>query len=128
MLVKTIRKPGQKGTRKLVKEYGDKLICVRYRYDFQAKKKYKTVEIIVGSEHWEPDTNWTLEQSTESLPPTETTPWVGLRIKYAEKELQKNVRNIGGYWEASKRLWFAPEYQVYQIGLQDRIVCKKGTR
>ncbi len=25
--------PGQKGTRQLLKLYGDQLVCVRYRYD-----------------------------------------------------------------------------------------------
>ena len=28
-------KPGQKGTRQLLVQYGDRLICVRYRYDAQ---------------------------------------------------------------------------------------------
>ena len=26
-------KPGQRGTKQLVAEYGDRLVCVRYRYD-----------------------------------------------------------------------------------------------
>jgi hypothetical protein len=26
-------KPGQKGTKRLLAQYGDRLICVRYRYD-----------------------------------------------------------------------------------------------
>jgi hypothetical protein len=28
-------KPGQKGTKQLLAQYGDRLICVRYRYDAQ---------------------------------------------------------------------------------------------
>jgi len=32
-------KPGQKGTKKLIAEYGDQLVCIRYRYDPQKKKR-----------------------------------------------------------------------------------------
>jgi hypothetical protein len=38
--------PGQRGTKKLVANYGDRLVCVRYRYDEQTKRRYKTVELI----------------------------------------------------------------------------------
>ena len=40
-------KPGQDGTKRLVDQYGDKLLCVRYRYDEIRGVKLKTVEIIV---------------------------------------------------------------------------------
>jgi hypothetical protein len=32
-------KPGQKGTNKLIAEYGDPLVCIGYRYDPQTKKR-----------------------------------------------------------------------------------------
>ena len=41
-------KPGQKGTKQLLAQYGDRLICVRYRYDAQRKKRFKTVELLVA--------------------------------------------------------------------------------
>jgi hypothetical protein len=44
-LTKTI-KAGQKGTKKLVKRFGPKLIRVRYYYDSKKKKRYTTIEII----------------------------------------------------------------------------------
>jgi hypothetical protein len=40
-------KPGQKGTMRLQEKYGDKLLCVRYRFDEIRGVKVKTVEIIV---------------------------------------------------------------------------------
>jgi hypothetical protein len=46
--------PGQNGTKKLVKQYGEKLVCVRYRYDAARKKRYKTVELIVDEAPWNP--------------------------------------------------------------------------
>jgi hypothetical protein len=39
--------PGQKGTKKLLDQYGSSLVYVRYRYDEQRRKRYTTVEIIV---------------------------------------------------------------------------------
>ena len=47
-------KPGQKGTKQLLAQYGDRLICVRYRYDAQRKKRFKTVELLVAECDWEP--------------------------------------------------------------------------
>lgn len=47
-------KPGQKGTKKLVAEYGDRLIAVRYRYDLSRQRRYKTVELIVEESPWLP--------------------------------------------------------------------------
>ncbi len=45
-------KPGQKGTKQLLSQYGDSLVCVRYRYDAQRKKRVKTGEIIVAERDW----------------------------------------------------------------------------
>jgi hypothetical protein len=42
-------KPGKKGTKQLLAQYGDRLVCVRYRYDAQRKKRFKTVELIVAA-------------------------------------------------------------------------------
>ncbi len=41
-------KPGEPGTKKLLREYGDHLVCVRYRYDAQNRKRLKTVEFRYG--------------------------------------------------------------------------------
>lgn len=47
-------KPGQKGTKRLVAEYGDALLCVRYRYDKCRGVRLKTVEIIIEEKAWPP--------------------------------------------------------------------------
>ena len=48
MRTRLVRRPEQHGTRDLVAQYGEQLICVRYRYDPIRKKRYKTVELIVA--------------------------------------------------------------------------------
>lgn len=39
--------PGSKGTAKETHEYGDALVCIRYRYDANSNRRIKTVEIVV---------------------------------------------------------------------------------
>lgn len=46
--------PGQKGTKRLQEQYGEALVCVRYRYDAARKKQFKTVELIVSERNWTP--------------------------------------------------------------------------
>ncbi|MEJ5346981.1 MAG: hypothetical protein WHS83_18885 [Chloroflexus sp.] len=47
-------KPGQRGTKKLQALYGDRLICVRYRYDIATGRRLKTIELIVDEKVWVP--------------------------------------------------------------------------
>src|SRR2546428_4074420 len=45
--------PGRKGTKRLLEQYGAKLVCVRYRYNEERRLRYKTVELIVEETPWE---------------------------------------------------------------------------
>lgn len=47
--------PGDRGTTRELREYGDKLVCVRYRYDETLMKRFKTVELIVDEAPWKPE-------------------------------------------------------------------------
>lgn len=108
-------KPGQKGTRKLQKEYGDRLVCVRYRYDARRKKRYKTVELIVETVDWE-------EKS--SLP--DPAKKVAVKINWGEWELGVRVRRAGGVWNAQHKVWELEYRKVDQLGLTDRIVDREN--
>ena len=48
--------PHQDGAKQLFAEYGERLVCVRYRYDERRKRRLKTVELIVEESAWEPRT------------------------------------------------------------------------
>jgi len=50
-------KPGQKGTKKLMEKYGEKLLNVRYVYDSEKHIMMKTVELIVEQKPWQPNQN-----------------------------------------------------------------------
>jgi hypothetical protein len=97
MKTRVILKPGQKGTKRLVEQYGDALICVRYRYDAKAHKQYKTVEIIVSESEWTP-------------PPAKYPDgtMVPLKIGINEIALQNQVRAVGGRWDKEKQVWLVP--------------------
>jgi hypothetical protein len=90
-------KPGQKGTKKLVQQYGDALICVRYRYDANKQKQYKTVEIIVSESEWTPPS---AKYSDGELVP--------LKIGLNETALQSQARAVGGRWDKELRVWIVP--------------------
>jgi hypothetical protein len=47
--------PGQNGTKKLLARCGERLVCVRYRYDAARKARHKTVELIVETTPWTPN-------------------------------------------------------------------------
>ena len=81
----------------MVEQYGDTLICVRYRYDAKARKQYKTVEIIVSESEWTP-------------PPAKYTDGalVPLKIGINEFALQNQVRAVGGRWDKQQQVWFVP--------------------
>jgi hypothetical protein len=52
--VRLTLKPGLRGTLKLLALHGNKLICVRYRYNKKARRRYKTVELIIDQKYWKP--------------------------------------------------------------------------
>ncbi|MBF0102642.1 MAG: hypothetical protein HQK77_17205 [Desulfobacterales bacterium] len=105
-------KPGQKGTKKLLEQYGDRLICVRYKYDKEKKKRYKTIELIIDETDWEPPVNNAINDAI-----------VGIKVSYDEKEIQEQLRNEGGLWDRQKKLWFIKHEKVIKMGLEQRIVA-----
>ena len=95
----------------MLAEYGERLLCVRYREDRQRKKRYKTVELIVEQADWEPP---------ELLLKTETI--VGVRVAWGEKELASLVRRAGGKWNRDLRIWELRYDSALAIGVADRII------
>lgn len=54
-------------------------------------------------------------------PETATTPIDPLRIHYSRRDPQRQIKAIGGRWDASKKLWSVPEEHVKRLGLMKRI-------
>ena len=45
-VIKTL-KPGDCGTKKLHKRFGEQVVCVRYRRDLVNNRRYTTIELVV---------------------------------------------------------------------------------
>ena len=105
-------KPGQKGTRQLAAQYGDRLVCVRYRYDPDRKKRFKTVEIIVGARDWQPPP-----------PRLARDQIVAVRVAFDETDLRERVKRARGAWNRPRRVWQLAYAEALALGLGDRIVA-----
>jgi hypothetical protein len=54
MEIMRVLRLGQNGIKQLLKEYGDNLQCVRYRYNYQTRKRYKTIELVISEQDRQP--------------------------------------------------------------------------
>jgi hypothetical protein len=85
---------------------------VRYRYDAQQKKRFKTVELIVAECPWEPP---------GPCIPADTL--VDLRIGFAEVDIRERVKQAGGKkWNLHRKVWELRYAQVVALKLETRIV------
>ena len=109
-------KPGQRGTKQLLAQYGDRLICVRYRYDAERKKRFKTVEILVAERDWEPP-----------RPRFADDQIVGLRVAFADVAVRERVKQAGGTWNPERRVWLLRYERVVALGLSGRIVAQSAS-
>ena len=101
---------GQRGTKQLMAQYGERLVCVRYRYDCIRKKRIKTVEIVVEERDWMPDPNKRAWNVIEAV-----------RVELAERQLQRSIKAVGGKWNAEKMVWELQHRYVVKLGLEDRV-------
>jgi hypothetical protein len=122
MEIRTVRKPGDKGTQALMQKYGERLVCIRYRYDPARKKRFKTVELIVAEQDWQPPEPHPQEDKATGLGPKRYyTRRVGVRLSHLESELRKKIITAGGMWDPAEHLWFLPEEEVRKLGLVQRV-------
>jgi len=110
MRTRSTLRPGQPGTKRFVRRFGARLVCVRYRYDVRARRRYTTVEVIMDERPWEP------------LP----TVQVGVRVRWEEGALRERVRASGGRWNPEERLWELSYGAVRELGLEDRVVREEA--
>ena len=106
--------PGQPGTKKLVEKYGERLICVRYRYDPENGIKTKTIEIVIDQNK--------LDVNKRRIPPNKM---MHIQVDVKEYEIRNIVKAAGGRWNNMKKIWELPYREVANLGLEDRIV-KEG--
>jgi hypothetical protein len=108
-----VLKPGQRGTRRLLAEFGRRMVCVRYKYDERLKRRWKTVELIVGEIVWE-----------RKAPRPGTK--VSVRIQYEEASLRGKIKDAGGKWDGKAKVWRIRYDKANELGLRDRIIRRKS--
>jgi hypothetical protein len=103
-------KPGQPGTKRLLAQYGERLVCVRYRYDPCRQRRFKTVELVVEEEAW--------SEPRRIISPHEV---VGVQVGLSEVALQRSIKQAGGRWNPARRLWELRYEQAIALKLESRI-------
>jgi hypothetical protein len=104
-------KPGQKGTKRLVEQYGDALLCVRYRYDEKRGIRLKTVEIVVEER---PNTPSRFKEGDI----------VSVSVHFDEMELREQLRTLRARWDSQANLWFVPYRLIRGTPLEARIITE----
>jgi hypothetical protein len=103
-------KPGQKGTKRLVEQYGKSLLCVRYRYDQKRGVRLKTVEIVVE------------ERSVPTRYKDDDV--VPVSVAFDEMVLREQLRKMRGKWDSQLKVWFVPYRLIHGTELESRIVAE----
>lgn len=112
-------KPGENGTKRLLEQYGQSLLCVRYRYDRKRRVRVKTVELIVEEKPWNPPFRF----KDDDL--------VKIVVGFGETELRDRLRAMRAKWDPSGKVWLVPYRQVRDTDLESRIpleFIKSGKR
>ncbi len=109
-------KPGQKGTKKLVEEYGKSLLYVRYRYDETRGMRLKTVEIVVEEKPWRPSARLRAGDI------------VSVAVNFTEKALREKVKALGGKWDQEDKVWHVPFGLIRGTDLEARITGGEGKK
>ena len=136
-------RPGQKATKKLVARFGDRLICVRYRYDTTRRKRFTAVELIVDETDWTASIPVPAEAAHAAPtasppqmvietpdgtqkgpywePPSAIPDLVGLRVDFEGMRLRQKMKAVGAKWDPGRRLWLLRRDRAIGLGLQARI-------
>lgn len=103
--------PDQDGAKALRAEYGERLVCVRYRYDARNRKRYKTVELVIAEGAWTP-----------TAPVLASKHVVAIRVGATELEMRRQVKSAGGQWDVQRGVWKLRYDRVVALGLRPRMV------
>lgn len=112
MEIRLTRRPGEAGTKKLVERFGERLVCVRYRYDAASGRRLKTAELIIESVPWTPRARAPRRRHDEI---------VTVRILFAETELRERAKRLGAIWRPAQKLWEMRWEHACALGISDRV-------
>ena len=112
-------KPGQNGTKKLLARFGERLFCVRYRYDEARRQRFTTVELIVAQAPWIP-------RRRPRQAPRSPEDMVYVRVAYNDSALRARLKTLGALWRPRHKLWELPWGAARALGIEHRVVSNTG--
>jgi len=112
MKVRLTLRPGQKGTKALLRQHGDRLVCVRYRYDAERCVSVKTAEIVVEERPW---VSQLMAVAAARRP-------VLIAIEYRDAALRRDVKAAGGVWRPELGLWELRLDEVRRLNIEGFVV------
>ena len=98
-------RPGAPGTARLMRDWGDRLVSVRYRYSDSPPMRFTTVELVVAAAPWKPS------KARQVL----------VDVKSWEPELRAKVQAAGGRWLPKAMRWQMRHDRASALGLAERI-------
>jgi hypothetical protein len=98
-------RPGAPGTARLARDWGDRLVSVRYRYSDSPPTRFTTVELVVAAAEWKPS------PSRQVL----------VDVKSWESDLRERVQAAGGKWVPKAMRWRIRHDKAKALGLSDRV-------
>ena len=102
-------KPGQPGTLKLARRYGDALLCVRYRHDEQRAERCTTVELVI-------------DRAPLATPRAQRM--VAIRLCFDERALRATLHQAGAQWDRQAGVWHLPYEKAQALNIEHRVVQK----
>jgi len=115
-VIRTLR-PGQKGTQKHRRKYGDKLVAVRYRQDKPGNRRITTVELIVDQRKIPKNVKMrSKNRYRRALQP------VAVKLAHFEIDLQERIKTAGGYEDKEQGVWWIRFAQLKILKLEGREV------
>jgi hypothetical protein len=97
--------PPQAGTMKLSRQYGESLLCVRYRHDTSGLRRFTTVELVIGE--------------AAVLGKQAHCRLYGVQIPQTEEGLRQQAHRHGASWDPHTAQWVMNGAQVKALGLED---------
>lgn len=94
----------------MAQRHGDQLVCVRYRQDAEAGRRYTTVELVVD------EGPMPIDKRTPSV--------VFVRVAYDDLALRQTITKHGGIWDPKLRVWRLRQDAVLALQLQDQLLRK----
>lgn len=97
--------PGERGAIRLARDYGEQLVCVRYRTSGSGEERLTTVELVIDRA--------VIRKRTDEI--------VSFKIKHNEAALRREAVRRGARFDPHTRLWKLPRHEVLNLGLRHRI-------